>query len=219
MGIRREVIPWAVGGLLPASLFYFAWLLTGNLFALLGFVLFAALSVFFLYFFRDPRRQPETAEENDWLSPADGIVRAVEEEEDGRLRLVIFLTIFNVHLNRMPVKGKVISCEYKPGRYLPAFAEATHLENERNILRCQTKTGEEFEIWQVAGLLARRIHCWVDAGEKLGRGDRFGMIALGSRTDLILPRDAEVNAAPGDLVRAGQTVIARTTISEEGTNV
>jgi len=213
------VIPWATAGLLPAFFFYLAWLLSGNFFALLGFVLFAVLSVFFLYFFRDPGRQPATSVSSDWLSPADGIVRAVHKEEDGRQRLVIFLTIFNVHLNRVPVSCEVISTEYKPGNYLPAFAEDTHLENERNVLHCRSRAGEEFEIWQIAGLLARRIHCWVESGDELRRGGRFGMIALGSRTDLILPEEADVKATAGDIVRAGQTVVARTPAAEEENNV
>lgn len=206
--IRSEALPWALGAGIPAALCYAAWLAGGGSWPLAGFVVFTAFLVFVLYFFRDPDREPESDAEDAWLAPADGVVTAVEEE-DGRGRIVIFLTVFNVHVNRMPREGCVTGMEYRGGRFLPAFRGNLEETNERHRILCRDEVGREFEVWQIAGLLARRIHCWVEVGSTFGSGDRFGMIAFGSRTDLVLPDGVQPAVEPGTTVRGGRTVVAR----------
>jgi phosphatidylserine decarboxylase len=216
MSIREECYPWVVGSAVPAVGTYLYWLYSGSYWFLGLFVLCASLTIFFLYFFRDPDRVPDfdhsTAEEKpnrNWLSPADGIVTRVEEEDDGRTRIVIFLTVFNVHVNRMPVSGTICGIEYREGRFLPAFADNLEERNERNRVLCRDTFDRPFEVWQIAGMLARRIHFWQGVDDDFQQGDRFGMISLGSRTDLILPEDVRPSVSVDETVRGGQTVIAR----------
>jgi len=216
MSVREESYPWVVGVALPAVGAYGYWIYSGSYWFLGLFVLCAALTVFFLYFFRDPDRTPDfdntTAEEKpekNWLSQADGIVTRIEEEEDGRTRIVIFLTVFNVHVNRMPVSGTILGIEYREGQFLPAFADNLEKRNERNRVLCQDSFDRAFEVWQIAGMLARRIHFWNQVNDDINQGDRFGMISLGSRTDLIVPEDVRPSVSVNETVRGGQTVIAR----------
>jgi phosphatidylserine decarboxylase len=209
MSIRREVWPWCLGSGFIAVACYVGWLWTDWLSLQIVFAIFAFLTVFFIYFFRDPDREPDSEAADVWLSPADGVVTRIEEEEDGRTRIVIFLTVFNVHVNRMPVDGKIEEQDYRPGRFLPAFAGELEQKNEQNRLLCRDQQGREFEVWQIAGMLARRIYCWKDVSDSFSRGDRFGMIALSSRTDLILPEDVTPTVDPKDTVRGGQTVVAQ----------
>lgn len=208
MKIRTESWPWLAGSGLPAVVFYSYWLCNGGLIWLGLFLVATVLTVFFTYFFRDPERDPESEDPRDWVSPADGIVHEVDRSGNG-CRLVIFLTVFNVHLNRLPVAGRVEEVNYTPGQFLPAFADDLDQKNERNVLKCVDEQGRSFEVWQIAGLLARRIHSWVEPGAKLERGQRFGMIALGSRTDLVLPPEVKPVVETGEVVRAGQTTVAK----------
>ena len=209
MSIRPEVWPWLIGSGSVALLSYGAWIYSDRLSFLIFFCLFAFISIFFVYFFRDPERTPDLEAADVWLAPADGIITAVEEEKNGRTRIVIFLTVFNVHVNRMPIAGKIENQEYRPGQFLPAFADELKQKNEQNRLQCLDQRGREFEVWQIAGLLARRIYCWKNISHTFERGERFGMIALSSRTDLVLPQDVTPTVDCKDIVRAGQTVIAR----------
>lgn len=216
MNLRREGFPWIGGAVLPAVASYGFWVYTWSYWALALFVLSTALTVFFVYFFRDPDRTPDFANttasdepERNWLAPADGIVTRLDDEEDGRARLVIFLTVFNVHVNRMPVTGTIHGIEYREGRFLPAFADNLEQRNERNRILCRDTFSRSFEVWQIAGLLARRIHFWNGVDDTFAQGDRFGMISLGSRTDLILPEDVRPTVSVNESVRGGQTVVAR----------
>ena len=156
-------------------------------------------------FFRDPERVvPQTP--GAVVSPADGRVREIELEE-GRCRISIFLSVTDVHVNRAPYAGKVTEVIYKPGRFIPAYrAEASH-ENESNRL---TLDGPEavIDVTQIAGILARRIVCRARPGDRLERGQRYGLICFGSRTDLFLPAGADVVARVGDRVRGGETILA-----------
>ncbi|MDA8110265.1 MAG: phosphatidylserine decarboxylase [Betaproteobacteria bacterium] len=170
-------------------------------------------ALFVLQFFRDPPRVvPE--DPRAVVSAADGRVVAVEKARDpwlGRdaLKVSVFMNVFNVHSNRAPVEGVVKQRWYHAGRFLNAALDKASLENERNALWLRTPGGQDVTCVQIAGLIARRILCYVDAGAELKRGQRFGFIRFGSRVDHYLPLDAEVKAAIGDKVYAAESVLAK----------
>ena len=167
---------------------------------------FLAAAGFVLFFFRDPRR---TAPEGEGLvvSPADGRVTDVERRPDGA-RISIFLSVFNCHINRAPVKATVVSVTYTPGLYRVAWDRRAASENERNHLRLQAEDGV-YGVTQIAGILARRIVCSKRPGDALARGERIGLIQFGSRTDLHLPPGVEPEVEVGERVRGAVTVLAR----------
>lgn len=174
------------------------------------------LALFILWFFRDPERSIPAAE-GLVLSPADGRVTGVEEVS-GRMRITIFLSVFNCHINRSPIEGTIVDSRYTPGRYRPAFDRRAGLENERNHLTIRASDGE-YGVTQVAGLLARRIVCRKRVGDALLRGERFGMIRFGSRTDLLLPPGVRPLVAVGDHVRGGLTIMARRAAQDERSDI
>lgn len=170
------------------------------------------VAAFVVQFFRDPPRSFDAAP-SAVLSPADGRVVAVARARDpysGRdaLQVSVFMNVFNVHSNRSPVEGEVTEVRYFPGRFLNAAIDKASLENERNALLIRTDAGQQVTCVQIAGLIARRILCYAKPGDRLRRGDRFGFIRFGSRVDLYLPTTAIVRATLGDVVHAGQTVLA-----------
>jgi len=170
-------------------------------------------AAFVLQFFRDPPRAvPEDA--RAVVSAADGRVVAVEKARDpwlerDALKISVFMNVFNVHSNRAPVDGTVRQRWYHAGRFLNAALDKASLENERNALWLRTRSGADVTCVQIAGLIARRILCYVEAGAQLSRGERFGFIRFGSRVDLYLPADAQALAAIGDKVYAAESVLAR----------
>ncbi|HEX5769080.1 MAG TPA: phosphatidylserine decarboxylase [Burkholderiales bacterium] len=169
-------------------------------------------AVFVLQFFRDPPRQVPDAP-GAVLSAADGRVVEVSRAQDpyvkrDALKVSVFMNVFNVHSNRSPVDGVVKERWYFPGAFVNAALDKASLSNERNALWLRTPEGHDVTCVQVAGLIARRILCYVGAGAELERGERFGFIRFGSRVDHYLPLDAEVKAAIGDKVYAAQTVLA-----------
>jgi len=169
-------------------------------------------AAFVLQFFRDPPRAvPEDA--RAVVSAADGRVVAVEKARDPwlereALKISVFMNVFNVHSNRAPVDGTVRQRWYHAGRFLNAALDKASLENERNALWLRTRSGADVTCVQIAGLIARRILCYVEAGAELSKGERFGFIRFGSRVDLYLPLDVEVKAAIGEKVYAAQSVLA-----------
>ncbi len=173
-------------------------------------VWFAAL--FVLQFFRDPPRlQP--ADPGAILAPADGRIVAVERARDpwlerDALKISIFMNVFNVHSNRSPAEAEVRQAWYSAGTFLNASLDKASLENERNALWLKCPDGTDLTCVQIAGLIARRILCYVKAGDRLSRGQRFGFIRFGSRVDLYLPLGARVSAALGEKVYGGLTVLA-----------
>ncbi|HWV92532.1 MAG TPA: phosphatidylserine decarboxylase, partial [Burkholderiales bacterium] len=173
---------------------------------------FWLLAIFILQFFRDPPGvMPGDA--GAVLSAADGRVVEVSRVQDPyvkreALKVSVFMNVFNVHSNRSPVDGTVRERWYFPGGFLNAALDKASLDNERNALWLQTPEGHDVTCVQVAGLIARRILCYVGAGAELARGQRFGFIRFGSRVDHYLPIDAEVKAAIGDKVYAAETVLA-----------
>jgi phosphatidylserine decarboxylase len=169
-------------------------------------------AIFCLQFFRDPPRAVPD-EPRAVLSAADGRVVEVGRAQDpyvkrDALKVSVFMNVFNVHSNRSPVDGVVKERWYFPGAFVNAALDKASLQNERNALWLRTREGQDVTCVQVAGLIARRILCYVGAGAELERGQRFGFIRFGSRVDLYLPPDAEVKAALGDKVYAAETVIA-----------
>lgn len=176
------------------------------------------LALFFAWFFRNPRRRVP-AEPGLVVSPADGKVVTVERlpHDDfvgGPVVVIgIFLSVFNVHINRVPVRSRVIGLHYRRGKFLNALRAASVRENEQLAVRIEEADAphRRMVVKQIAGAIARRIVCWVAPGETLERGDQFGMIKLGSRTELVLPDEPQlsVEVRPGDHVQAGTSVLAR----------
>src|SRR6266403_1032023 len=174
-----------------------------------GVILFF-LAAFIFYFFRDPERVIP-ADSGAIVSPADGRVLVVTDEEDaGRpgKRISIFLAIWNVHVNRSPAAGTITKMDYRPGKFLAAMMERASLENEQNVFTLSTEAGE-IVFKQIAGLIARRVVCWKKTGEVVQRGERIGLVRFGSRVDLWVPREAEILVAVGDNVKGGSSVLAR----------
>lgn len=168
------------------------------------------LSLFVLYFFRDPARTPP-ADPNVIVSPADGrVVAIVDEPRDaipGR-RISIFLSVWDVHVNRAPVAGRIEKIEYRPGRFFAALRERASAENEQNVIYVSTVHGE-IVFKQIAGWIARRVLCWKQPGESVALGERVGMIRFGSRVDLWLPASVEILVRRGQKVAGGTSILAR----------
>lgn len=181
-------------------------------YGLLWSIPFWIIALFVLQFFRDPARSiPGDA--STVVSPADGRIVAVESARDpylerDALKVSVFMNVFNVHSNRSPVDGEVRQAWYQPGSFLNAALDKASLENERNALWLRTATGADVTCVQIAGLIARRILCYVKAGDRLARGERFGFIRFGSRVDVYLPVSARVKAALGDKVYGGSSILA-----------
>ncbi|NKE69348.1 phosphatidylserine decarboxylase family protein [Candidatus Manganitrophus noduliformans] len=173
---------------------------------------FGALTLFCLWFFRDPRRSVPQAE-GALVSPADGKIVDISRTEEGRflnkpaIKISIFLNVFNVHINRVPVAGKVIGVFYNAGRFFAANVPKASLENEQNAVVLETPAGKRVVCIQIAGLIARRIVCWIQEGSVLNRGERFGLIRFGSRVDLFLPIETEIRVSMGQKVRGGETIL------------
>ena len=170
------------------------------------------LTVFIVQFFRDPPRQVP-AQQGVILSPADGRIVKVEKVRDpytdrDALLVSVFMNVFNVHSNRSPVDGTVERIEYKAGKFVNADLDKASTENERNAMVMMLGGGERITVVQVAGLIARRILCYVKAADALARGQRYGFIRFGSRVDVYLPLSARPKVAVGDVVYATTTVIA-----------
>lgn len=172
------------------------------------------LTGFVLSFFRDPERFVP-AEEDVLVSPADGKVIVLETVTDDTFtggqayKLSIFMNVFNVHVNRAPMAGTVEEIIYRPGKFYSADSERGALQNEYCGTVLRTKSGQKLAFVQIAGLIARRIICWLEPGDEVIKGRRFGLIRFGSRVDLYLPLEAELLVQMGQKVRAGETPLAR----------
>jgi len=170
------------------------------------------LSAFMAFFFRNPRRVPPEGDEQV-VSPADGRVIAVRDgtfpDGKGAAKVIsIFMSLWDVHVNRSPVDCTVLRVEHRGGRFLPAFKDRASRENERNLIFAEGPQGLPLAIVQVAGVLARRILCWVKPGQRMVRGAPFGAIVLGSRVDLHLPPQVSLLVREGQRLKGGKTVIA-----------
>lgn len=174
------------------------------------------LACFFLWFFRDPRRTIPT-EPNAIVSPGDGVVTEadwVETKQGSRLRLSIFLNVFNVHVNRTPVAGIVTVCEHRKGQFLNAMNKDSAQLNEQTLIVIDAG---EYEVGfkQIAGLLARRIVCNLKVGDRVERGERMGLIKFGSRVDVLMPAEANLKVGKGTKVKGGSTVLAVLPVVED----
>lgn len=173
---------------------------------------FWIIAVFVLQFFRDPPRViPQNP--NAVVSPADGRIVVVEKIRDpyaGReaIKISVFMNVFNVHSNRSPVDGRIENVQYFPGKFVNADLDKASIENERNALTITAANGQTVTCVQVAGLIARRILCYVKSGDNLSRGQRYGFIRFGSRVDVYLPVTAKPKVTVGDKVFATETILA-----------
>ena len=207
MGIAKEGYPFIFT---PAVLALVVLTIGWQGFSLvLGFVALA-----FAGFFRDPERVPPQ-EEGLILAPADGkVVKIATGKDEGLLdevgsRISIFLSPLDVHINRVPVEGRIDDVRYRPGNFFAAYKEKASARNEQNALTIIDPRGRKFGVVQVAGVVARRIVCHAKKGDMLSRGERFGLIMFGSRTDLILPSQCRIEVVEGQRVRGGETVVGR----------
>ena len=164
------------------------------------------LAVFCLYFFRDPDRVIPSGKVA--VSPADGKVVVVRAEGPKQTRISIFLNIFDVHVNRSPIAGKVVDVQYRRGKFLVASKEEASSENEMNTVTVEGD-GSRVVFKQIAGLIARRIVCWKKVGDSIATGERFGLIKFGSRMDIVLGPEWDIQVREGQRVSAGSTVLAR----------
>lgn len=167
---------------------------------------FLILTFFCLWFFRDPNRV--IAEGPVAVSPADGKVVSITKDPDGRTRLGIFLNVFDVHVNRTPIAGKITRRTYKPGKFLVASNDRAGAENEQNTFVVEGE-GSTIEFSQIAGLIARRIVWYKDTGDTVERGERVGLIKFGSRVDVLFNADWKLSVTLGDRVSAGSSIIAK----------
>jgi phosphatidylserine decarboxylase len=203
--VRRERRPFLLAGVaatLLTALLQNPWLL----------VVVVILTGWVFWFFRDPERAVPPGE-RDVVAPADGRVVEIARVKEGRflneerLRVSIFLNVFNVHVNRTPAAGVVRQTLYRPGQFVAAQRAAASEVNEQNAVLLELPTGERLVFVQIAGLIARRIVSWVQPGDALGKGERFGMIRFGSRTDLYLPLETDLRVRVGQAVKGAETVM------------
>jgi phosphatidylserine decarboxylase len=171
------------------------------------------LAIFFVNFFRDPERVAPPLP-GAVISPADGKVIVVERDVDEprfvksrAAKISVFMSPLDVHVNRAPIDGEIVGVHYNAGKYFAAYADKASLDNEQNAIVMRAADGRGLAFVQIAGFLARRIVCRVKPGDRCGRGERVGMIKLGSRVDVFIPGNVDLSVKLGDRVRAGETVL------------
>lgn len=175
-------------------------------------ILFAFITFFIIWFFRNPDRYFQD-EEKVLISPADGKIIKIEDVEvDGTIsgkfkKISIFMNVFNVHVNRAPYSGEIEAINYHEGKFFSANLDKASLDNERNEIMIRTEDGRSLWMVQIAGLIARRIVCWVNVGTIVKKGERVGLIRFGSRVDVYLPDDSRISVKLKDKVKAGETVL------------
>lgn len=181
------------------------------------------LTIWCYYFFRDPERVPPTGE-GLIVSPADGVVSLIEAAvppnelgmpDTPLTRVSVFMSVFNCHVNRTPIEGEITAVAYRPGKFFNASLDKASADNERNSLRIRMKNGQDLAVVQIAGLVARRIVCFVKPGAAMQTGERFGLIRFGSRLDVYLPDGVVLQVRVGQTMIAGETVLASLPTLEE----
>jgi phosphatidylserine decarboxylase len=209
--MRNEHTPIAVEGYPFIAAAAFLTLVSALLFWKLLAVVGLCLTGFIAYFFRNPERIPPE-DEHAVLAPADGKVIFVGTVRDERLdtevlKISIFMSVFNVHVNRAPVSGRVVDLFYTRGKFLDVRDDRATFENEQMGMLVETDDGVKLKVVQVAGLIARRIVCYPKKGELLIRGERYGLIRFGSRLDIYLPQSTDLRISMGSATVAGETVL------------
>jgi phosphatidylserine decarboxylase len=205
--IAPEGIPFLLGSIVLAAALLFVWPRTVPA-ALFG----VLLAVFVGWFFRDPARSPPILP-GAVISPADGKIVYAGDNPPGRYfgepgkRVSVFMSLLDVHVNRAPVSGKVVSVQYHPGKFLAANVEKASLANEQNGVLLETPDGHRVAYVQIAGFIARRVVCDLVPGDTVRAGQRVGIIRFGSRVDILLPSSASLNVREGDRVRAGESIV------------
>jgi len=188
-------------------------ILINKILGIIGFI----LTVWVYYFFRDPERYPIN-DDGFLVSPADGVIslivnvrgpKELNMENKEFQRVSVFMNVFNCHVNRVPVTGKIDEIFYKPGKFIDASLDKASEDNERNLIKYSNNSGKTFAIVQIAGLVARRIVCEVKEGQNLNQGDRIGIIRFGSRVDLYFDNDYKLLAKQGQTVVAGESLLAK----------
>jgi phosphatidylserine decarboxylase len=203
--IVREGLPLVVSlGVITVAFLYLGKVWAGSFFLI--------MTLFVANFFRNPERKiPEGVKRV--VAPADGKIIKISDEEivepvRGRFKKIsIFMNIFDVHVNRIPFSGKIAAIRYRKGRFISANLDKASEDNERNIVMIDTDDGRKIIFIQIAGLIARRIVCWIQEGMAVRKGDRYGVICFGSRLELFLPVDSDILVKVGDRVKAGETPI------------
>jgi phosphatidylserine decarboxylase len=175
-------------------------------------IVFALLTVFTVYFFRDPERSAKP-EPGMLIAPADGRIVKIDTLAvhpfvgERAIQVSIFLSVFDVHVNRVPTSGKIDYVKYNPGKFLAAYEDKASLENEQTEIGMRAMSGQRIVFKQIAGLIARRIVCRLTEGDQVTTGERFGLIKFGSRTDLLVPADSRIIVKLGQRVKGGETVM------------
>ena len=204
--IAVEGVPFVAATAIISVLFYvFCWIIPA--------VIFFALTLFIIWFFRNPERKIPSGK-NLIISPADGKIIDISNGVEERIlkrrmtKISIFMNVFNVHINRVPCSGRIFDVIYNKGKFISANMEKASLENEQNAVVLEMPSGGKILFVQIAGLIARRIVCWIKKGESVEIGQRFGLIRFGSRVDVYLPGDAEVKVTMGQKVKGGESILA-----------
>jgi len=179
------------------------------------------ITLFMIYFFRDPNRLP-THNKSAILTPADGKVLAIEDlrhgdnrYQDGAKKISIFMSLFNAHINRIPMGGRIIALSYHPGKFFSANRDKASVYNEHNIVTLETQNKTKIVFVQIAGYIARRISCWVNKGDHVEAGQRFGLIRFGSRLEVYVPPHCTIMVTKGQKVKAGHTILGYLDESEQ----
>lgn len=204
--IAAEGVPFVIiSGVISILLFLPGWLIPA--------IFFSLLTLFIIWFFRNPERNIP-AGKNLVISPADGKIILIKEVDEKRIlkkkvvKISIFMNLFNVHVNRIPYPGRIADILYNPGKFVSANLDKASLENEQNAVVVETENREKILFIQIAGLIARRIVCRLDKGQKVEKGERFGLIRFGSRVDVYLPQNVDIKVAIGEKVKGGESILA-----------
>lgn len=204
--VAREGLPFILAGLVVTLiLFYFGFQVIGTLAGI--------FTLFTIYFFRDPERGKEV-QTKALLTPADGTILSVKPLEDDKnllgepaIKVSIFMSVFNVHVNRVPISGRISQIVYNPGKFFSANLDKASEQNENNRVTLETSDGRKIVFVQIAGLIARRIVCWIKEKDHVKAGQRFGLIRFGSRLDIYIPADSRITIKPREKVKAGETLL------------